>query len=251
MSEDLLVGVFGGPDKIPTLKELAKAWSPDGDFHFVSAFKTGINTIQISGYPRPVPSATNPSPEVWSIGYVQRSFERTKKALVVHHDYQVLKHARTDRNDETKPPQGMGTRAVRNSMALYSHLRADAIEAHAAWSGKFAWPHMGFDWMPGKKPPDLEQNLARFLAKHGVEEPLATAASAVERPWMITEITNGTIHTRANRAQGGTIDLTIGKLFMFEEASPDLLFVQLNLKDANSESFKHASRVVLQPRKPK
>lgn len=251
ISKETLAHVFGAPDRIPTLTELAKAWSPDGDFKFLKV-EAVRNGFRIEGYPRAAATATNPYPsQNWSQGTVDRSFKRDKRGLIVHHDYQVLKPARTDPNDESAPLKGMGTRAVRNSMALYSHLGADAIEAHAAWSGKFAWPSMGFDWMAAKKPKDLEQKLTRFLTKHGMVEPAARAAKAAERPWLIAELDNGTLHNRPNRAQGGTIDLSIGKLFLFEEASSDLLYVQLNLKNAKSESFNHASRVVLQPRKPK
>lgn len=250
VSKETLVSVFGSPDRIPTLTELAKAWSPDGDFKFIRASAVS-NGFMLEGYPRAAATASNPYPsQNWSQGTVNRSFKRDKRGLIVHHDYQVLKPARTDPSDESAPLKGMGTRAVRNSMALYSHLGADAIEVHAAWSGKFAWPNMGFDWMAAKKPKDLEQRLTSFLTRHGVPEPAETAAMAAKTPWGIARLDNGTVHTRSNRIQGGTLDLSIGKLFLFEEASNDLLYLQLNLKKASSESFKRAESVVLQPRKP-
>lgn len=227
--------VFG--HKIPTLESIEQAWGGDDGRFVLRSVSTDGDAVRFAGI------ITDLAGQVrYDEDGVVRRFERQGRQLIAHHDYMVL----LPRKNGQGPPEGIGSRIVRNAMALNSHLGVSAIEVHAAWRGRFAWPSMGFDWMPSRHSVAAEtRRFAEFLRQHGVAKADEIAASAGEHPWLIGDYSDGTKHTVVDTSPGvpygTTMALSLGKLFLYRSG---MLYLRLNLTDASSPSFARARRLL-------
>jgi hypothetical protein len=222
-----------GPGRVPAFEEFGRAWT-DGGIHLqaleVSAWR---DKVTIDGMLR------DRAGDAVNDEVVRRHFRRENGVLGVDHALQILIPGKT--------PKGFGTKVIGNAMRLYTHLGADFIEVHAAWSGRFAWPSLGFDWMSHGQPAEFARRLDLFFKRHGITRSAKAVAELAKHPWDIVDQSDGQLYVVPDESpgapDGATVSLRLGQLFFYEQ--PGLINLRLNLKDRESLSFQRAEEKTL------
>lgn len=234
-----------GKGKVPKLKHLGEAWGdPESGALFVlQSVSSYGNAVSFSGVLKRAGTG-----EVLNTHTISRSFRRDGRRLYVGHDYMVLK----DDDQLTGPPiPKLGSRLVRNSVRLYSHLGAESVEVHPAWMGQFVWPSMGFTWEKPSQASAVQARFEAFLRARGFSDAAEIARARGKHPWDISDFDTGErVEVRDGRpgSSGKMLRLPLGKLFFYNSGPGTLI---LNVSDASSESFRRLKRKVLDALEPK
>lgn len=234
-----------GRGKVPKLKHLGEAWGDpeSGAVFTLQSVSSYGNEVSFSGVLKRAWTG-----EALNTHTISRSFKRDGRRLYVGHDYMVLK----DDDQLTGPPiPKLGSRLVRNSVRLYSHLGAESVEVHPAWMGQFVWPSMGFNWEKASQASSMQLRFEAFLRARGFSDAAEIARARGRYPWDISDFDTGErVEVRDGRpgSSGKMLRLPLGKLFLYS-TNPGTLI--LNVSDASSASFRRLKRKVLDALEPK
>lgn len=137
--------VFDG--KCPDEASWRKIWEPPAGYAFrFDRFTADAGTLRIDGA-----LVANDGSEV---GEVIRTFKRKGAALVVKHDYLVLRDAYQG--------LGIGDAVSRSALRAYRELGIERVLVDAHWAGRYTWARFGFSWTAADAPR-WRDRFKRFL----------------------------------------------------------------------------------------